>query len=554
MDETDRPHETAPPPRRTTLRRRTLLRLAATATAAVVLTGGLAACGKGSAQVAGTSGSSSANTLVVAMTASDIPLLDTGLAQGQGYEGLRFVGNQLYDGLTRFDLTQGTSVPQIVPDLAESWTANSDLTEWTFKLRPGVTFHDGTPWNADAAIFNLERYIDTGTDHYYPDLNAQGGLSISGIDSFSKVDDLTITIKTKGPWSYLPNDLATVYFGSPTAIKKLGNEQFGQNPVGTGPFQFVSLERGQQLTMKANENYWNGRPKVDEVILRPIPDATARVAALRSGEVNWIEVPPPDDVPALSGEGFQVLTNSYDHVWPWVYNTTKAPFDDPKVREALNWAIDRDSLVKNILNDTAEPALQIAPHANNAYRADNDIYGFDPAKAKALLAEAGYPDGFTMTLSYPTSGSGNMVPTPMNTALQADLAKIGVKVELKPVEWASMLTDFFAGRIPDDADALNISLSFQQEGFWSLWFGSASAVNAGKYSNPEVDALFAKAKTVLDDQQRSDIYAQAAALMGKDSPWLVVVNDKNPRVLAPNVTGFVQPQSWFADLTTLSVS
>jgi peptide/nickel transport system substrate-binding protein len=539
-------------PSRPALGRRFLVKVAAATSSAVLLGAGLSACGDSSGGGSGSGGGD--NTLVIAMTASDIPLLDTGLAQGQGYEGLRFVANQLYDGLTKFDLTDGDAIPQIEPDLAESWEANSDLTSWTFKLRQGVTFHDGTPWNADAAIFNLERYVDTGTDHYYPDLNAQAGLSVSGIKSFSKIDDSTIQIDTNGPWSYLPVDLATVYFASPAAVQKLGNEGFGEAPVGTGPFTFESVVRGQQLTMDANPDYWNGQPSVDKVILRPIPDATARVAALRSGEVNWIEVPPPDDVSSLEGEDYQVLTNSYDHVWPWVYNTTKPPFDDPEVRTALNWAIDRDSLVTDILQDTAEPALGYAPKANTAYRPENDVYGYDPDKAKQMLADAGYPDGFTMTLSYPTSGSGNMIPGPMNTALQADLAKVGVKVELKPIEWASMLTDYFAGKIPDDANAINISLSFQQEGFWSMWFASDSTINAGKYSNPEVDALLTQAKTVLDPEARSDIYAQVAAILGEDSPWLNVVNDRNPRVLAANVKGFVQPQSWFADLTTIKVS
>jgi peptide/nickel transport system substrate-binding protein len=232
---------------------------------------------------------------------------------------------------------------------------------------------------------------------------------------------------------------------------------------------------------------------------------------------------------------------------------TKAPFDNPKVREALNWGINRQGLVDNILKGTAEPALGFVPHASDAYRPADDVYGYDPAKAKQLLAEAGYPNGFSMTLSYPTSGSGNMVPTPMNTALQSDLAAIGVKVELKPIEWAAMLNDFFVGKIPDNADAINISLSYQQEGFWRNWFGTGSTANAGKYSNPQVDALFAKARTVLDDSARSELYSQAAQILGKDSPWLVVVNDRNPRVLAASVHGFVQAQSWFADLTQLSV-
>jgi len=346
----------------------------------------LGACGGSATSAGGGVG----NTLIIGMTASDIPVLDTGLAQGQGYEGLRFVANQLYDGLTRFDLTHGDQIPAIVPDLATSWQPNADLTSWTFHLRPNVTFHDGTPWNADAAIFNLQRYTDKTSPNFYQELNAQGGLSVQGIKNYSKIDDLTLRINTNGPWSYLPTDLATVYFGSPTAIKAEGNQGFAEKPVGTGPFKFESVQRGQRLVMDRNENYWNGAPKVDKVILRPIPDPTARVAALRSGEVNWIEVPPPDSVPALKAAGFNVLTNSYSHVWPWVLDTTKKPFDDVRVRQALNYAIDRDTLSKSILNGTGRPALQYAPVGDAGYDKSLDTYSYDPAKAKQLLAAAGY--------------------------------------------------------------------------------------------------------------------------------------------------------------------
>jgi peptide/nickel transport system substrate-binding protein len=293
---------------------------------------------------------------------------------------------------------------------------------------------------------------------------------------------------------------------------------------------------------------------VDKIVLRPIPDPTARTAALRAGEVNWIEVPPPDDVPSLTKDGFQVLTNSYDHIWPWVLDTSKKPWNDVRVRQAANYAIDRQALVDKVLKGTAEPALQASPKANASYRAANDTYGHDPAKAKELLAEAGYPNGFTTTLSYPTSGSGNMIPGPMNEALQQNLAAVGIKVELKPVEWASMLTDFFVGKIPGGADMLNISLSYQQEGFWAMWFGTGATLNTGHYSNPQVDTLFTRAKSELDAQKRSDIYAQASVLITKDAPWLFVVDDKNPRALAPNVKGFIEPKSWFADLTTVSVT
>jgi peptide/nickel transport system substrate-binding protein len=516
----------------------------------VAAAGTLAACAPGPKA----SGSSGSNTLIIGMTASDIPLLDTGMCQNQGYEGIRFVGNQLYDGLTKFDLKQGDKIPPVIPGLATNWTSDAAATHWTFTLRPGVKFHDGTPWNADAAIFNLNRYINKSSPEFYPELNAQAGLTIAGIKSATKIDDMTIEITTDGPLSYLPSNLTTVFFGSPTAIKKEGNKGFADNPVGTGPFSFQSVTRGQQLVLKANPNYWGGAPKVANVIMRPIPDATARVAALRSGQVNWIEVPPPDNVPTMSKDGFQVLTNSYDHVWPWVFNMQQKPWNDVRVRQAANYAINRQALVKNVLQGTADPALQVAAKANAAYRNSNDIYSYDPAKAKSLLAAAGYPNGFNNSLSFTSMGCGNMVPIPMNEALQQDLAAVGIKVTLQPVEWASMLTDYFVGKIPGNADMINISLSMQQEGFWSTWFGGSSPINVGKYSNPKVDALFAQAKATLDDTKRSDLYAQASKLITEDAPWLFVVNDRNPRVLAKNVTGFIQPKSWFADLTTVSVS
>ena len=404
------------------------------------------------------------------------------------------------------------------------------------------------------AVFGFDRYLNKSSPNYYPELNAQAGLSIAGLIGAKKVDDMTITVSTDGPLAYLPSNLTTIYFPSPTAVQKYGNAGFQAHPTGTGPFIFDSVTRGQKLVLKANPDYWGGAPKVSQVILRPIPDPTARVAALRSGQVNWIEVPPPDDVPGLTKDGYAVLTNSYDHVWPWVYDMKSKPFSDPKVRQALNYAVDRDSLIKNVLKGTADPELQAAARANAAYRPANNLFSYDPAKAKALLASAGYPNGFSTTLSYPTSGSGNMVPIPMNEALQQNLAAVGVNVKLEPIEWASMITSYFAGKIPGGAAMINISLSMQQEGFWNTWFGSKSVLNVGGYSNPKVDDLLLTAKSTFDDKARSDLYAQATALITADAPWLFIVDDRNPRALASSVKGFIEPKSWFADLTTVSVS
>jgi peptide/nickel transport system substrate-binding protein len=519
--------------------------------AALALIGTAACSGAGGAEGGG---SGPPGVLTIGMTAGDIPNLDTVLSGGQGYEGYRFVGNQLYDGLTRYNLKQATSTPTIAPGLATSWTSNPTATSWTFHLRTGVTFTDGTPFDADAVIYNLDRYLNKKSPRYYAAAATQAAISLGGIKSYTKVDASTIRIATFGPYSHLPEDLVFIYLASPTALQKYGNQGFANHPVGTGPFVFKSQVRGQQAIFAPNKAYWGGAPKIDELVLKPLADPAARLAALRSGDVNWIEAPNPDDIASLKAAGFQVLTNSYDHVWPWIFDLTKKPLNDVRVRQALNYAIDRSTMASALLQGTADPAAQLAPKANLAYRAANDVYRYDPAKAKQLLAAAGYPNGFSMSLSYPTSGSGNMQPGPMNQELQSDLAKVGVKVTLKPIEWATMLTDFSSGKIPDGADAINISLTFIQESFWSLAFSSQSPLNVGHYKNATVDKLLGESLAQPDATKRAGIYAQIAAQVDKDAPWLVVVNDRNPRALAPDVHGFIEPKSWFVDLTTITVS
>jgi peptide/nickel transport system substrate-binding protein len=494
-----------------------------------------------------TGASGTGGTLVIGMTAANIPPLDTMLAGTQGYEGYRFVGNQIYDALTRHDLEQDKEIPPLTPALATGWTAARGATAWTFKLRQGVKFTDGTAFDADAVVFNFDRYTNPKSPYTTPALVAQAATFVALVDKVTKVDASTVRITTKAPDSHLPEDLSTVFMASPAAVKK-DPKGFGAHPVGTGPFQFSSMTQGQQLTLAPNPGYWGGKPKLDKLVLKPIPEATARIAALRSGAVNWIEYPSPDDISSLSAAGFQILTNSYDHIWPWVLDTSAKPWSDVRVRQAANYAIDRSGMAANLLHGTAESAAQVAPRANAAYAAAGDTYTLDVAKARQLLKAAGYPSGFTTTVEYPTSGSGNMIPGPMNEALQKDLAAVGITVKLKPIEWSTMLGQFVSGKFPAGVDAMNISLSFQQESFWQMAFTSTGPINLGHYKNAKVDGLIAQAQTATDTAARSALYRDAAALITADAPWLFVVNDRNPRALARTVHGFVEPKSWFVDL------
>ncbi|MDQ8044417.1 MAG: ABC transporter substrate-binding protein, partial [Solirubrobacteraceae bacterium] len=521
----------------------------------------LSACGSGSSPTAGGTASASASsggsgkggTLVVGMTASNIPPLDTVLAGAQGYEGDRFVGFQLYDGLTRWDLTQNTTIPKLIPGLATSWKASDNASTWTFELRDGVTFTDGTPWDADAAIFNLKRFTDPTAPGSSAALVGQAATAGAGIiKGFTKDGTNGLKITLKAPDAHLPEDLSFLFMGSPTAIKAEGAKGFLTKPVGTGPFKLESLVQGQSATFVPNASYWGGAPKLDKLVLKPIPEPASRLASLRSGAVNWIEYPNPDDIAGLQSSGYQVLQNSYDHIWPWVFDTKSPQLSDPRVRQALNYAIDRDSLAKNLLHGTADPAKQIIPSANAAYDPKDDVYSYDPAKAKQLLAAAGHPNGLSITVEIPTSGSGNMIPGPMNEALQADLAKVGVKVTLKPIEWAAMLSQL-AGGMPKGVDAMNISLTFLSESFWTLIFPTKAPINIGHYSNPVVDKAIGEAQTTVDPAARAALYTKAGAELTKDAAWLYVVNDKNPRALSPKVHGFVEPKSWFVDLDSVWV-
>lgn len=499
----------------------------------------------------GSPASGTGGTLVIGMTASDIPGLDAGTYENQGWEGERFVGFQLYDGLTRMTLdTPGT--PKIAPALAQSYKSSPDAKTWTFKLRPGVTFQDGTPWNADAAIFGLDRLTKPKSAAYNEDAAGSLGLYTGTIASYRKLDDMSIEITLKEPYALFPQDLPFLPFPSPTAVKKLGDD-FAKNPVGTGPFKFESEKPGTSLTLVRNPDYWRGAPKLDRVIMRPMPDANARVNALISGEVNWIEFPTPNNVELLRGKGFEVHENPYSHIWAWVVDTQQKPGSDPKVRRALNLAIDRESLAKNVLKGTGVPAYQYIPASDSAFSEDNEKYSYDPEEAKRLLAQAGYPDGVTMDVAYPTSGSGNMIPGPMNEALQSDLAKIGVKVNLKPIDWDRMVEDFVAKKISYGAPAETMTYGFTPPSAWTLTFGSTQPSNIQSYSNPKFDALSKRLYRELDPAKRDEIYQEMNATLVATSPWVVVVSDNNPRATAPAVKGFVQPKAVWVDLTNVTV-
>jgi peptide/nickel transport system substrate-binding protein len=374
---------------------------------------------------------------------------------------------------------------------------------------------------------------------------------ISSVESYSKVDDYTIQFKTKTPDSYLLYGMSNILYPSPKAVKESGLN-FKLKPVGTGPFKFVEMVERDRLVMERNPDYWGGAAKLDRVVLRPMVEPAARLSALMAGEVQWAEVPPVDSVDNLKSKRFQIYTNPYPNSWSYVFNLKEKPFDNVKVRQALNYAIDREGMTKHLLHGAATAATGPMFKGQSWYPEGATVYNFDPAKAKQLLAEAGYPNGFSTKFVIPNGGSGAMWPIQMGEFVQQNLKDIGVNVQFEVIEWNTMRTQYRKG-FTVGVGAYNYPWTTLKPDFVEQFYMSTMmtprGLNPGGYNNPEVDKLFTAARKTFNIAERDKLIAQAIKYVQDEAAWLFVVHDNNLRVLGPKVKGFVQPQSGYADLT-----
>ncbi|MEA2595830.1 MAG: peptide/nickel transport system substrate-binding protein, partial [Thermomicrobiales bacterium] len=369
-------------------------------------------------------------TLIVG-TETDIEGFDPGHA---GALATTRVISNVIEGLVKYSPGTVDLEPLLateVPSL-ENGGISADGLSYTFKLRQGVTFHDGTPFNAEAVKTSYQRLYDKSFAHY--DKTNTSGFFLAGLTTVDVVDEYTVKFTLGAPNSAFM-ELSNIYAGrvlSPKGIQEVAAAQWAEGDYGTGPFTVKSWEKGVKVELERNENYWGTKPALKTLIFRPIPEPTARVSALLNGEVDMIVVVPPDSIEQVKADANLTYEQGPSlHYWFIQLNTKAKPFDDVRVRQAVNYAVDKEGLANDILQGSAVPATQPMPAANWSYNPDVAGYPYDAEKAKSLLAEAGLADGFKTKMIIPQSGSGMIIPVQMNEYIQGNLADVGIDVEIQ---------------------------------------------------------------------------------------------------------------------------
>ncbi len=465
---------------------------------------------------------------------------------------------QIFEGLVKEDLTKGdVPTPPLVPGLATSWEVSPDGLQYTFKLRPGVTFHDGTPFDAAVVKFNFERFWDKSSPNYYPKAASFVAAYAKWIKGVEVLDPMTVRITLmETNYEWLRQGLQS--YGqplmiSPAAVEKYGNEGITLHPVGTGPFRFIERQQGVRTVLERNPDYWGRKAQLDRVIYRPLQDPATRVNALSNGEVQMISTPPWDEIQGLVDDGFKLSTSpNVPYINYISLNMKQDVFKDVRVRRAINMAIDRQGIAREIYKKTGRPEFGLLSPGTDAYDSAFRSYPYDPDAAKKLLAEAGYPNGFKVVFEIPQVGTGELV----ESWIQRDLKKVGIDVELRKFEWVTYMGRW-AGGMGNEVGMNEIGWGMSTPAWIDIVSRcdtmAPNGQNSGSYCNKEVDALLSQALTTRDQDAAKALYQKANRLIMDDAAYVPVVDDLQPVMLSPKVHGFVNPpEDWF-DLSTVSV-
>jgi peptide/nickel transport system substrate-binding protein len=517
----------------------------------------------------------------IGMTAADIPRT---LGQpDQGFEGNRFTGNTMYEGLTAWDLSSAEKASVVIPGLATEWAVDpKDNTKWIFKLRSGVKFHDGSDFNADAVVWNVEKVLKQDAPHFDPSQVGVTASRMPNLRSARKIDNMTVELTTSAPDALLPINLTNLFMASPAQWKKLYDatsgsdpkekakqawDAFTRNASGTGPWKMDRFVPRERLELVKNPGYWDAKrmPKVDRLVLLPMPEANARTAALLSGQVDWIENPAPDAIPQIKQRGFVIYANEQPHVWPWQFSRIEgSPWNDVRVRKAANLCVDRNAMRDGLLGGLMVPATGTF-EPGHPWRGNPKFQiKYDPAQARKLMEEAGFSKSKRLKVKTQTSasGSGQMLPVPMNEFIQQSLAECHFDVELDVIEWNTLFTNWRRGAKDDTArgaHAINVTYAAMDPFFAMVRFLDSKMAppvsnNWGFINDPEFDKLVAAVRTAFDPAARDKALAALHERSVDEATFLYVAHDVGPRAMSAKIKNFVQPKSWFVDFSTMTIN
>ena len=444
---------------------------------------------------------------------------------------------QIYDTLVKLSPEM-----TIEPSLATEWTQIDDTT-LEFKLREDVQFHIGEPLTASDVKFTFDRHIN-------PETAAPAAFMLSTLSEVRVIDDYTVQFITSEPCAALLYNLTHVDMGilNEKAVTEAGDD-YGNHPVGTGAYKFVSWKKNQEIVLERNEDYFGEAARIPNLVIRIIPEGATMIAELQTGGVDIALNLGSQYVPMFAPgtgmklEQFNTFTNKY-----LAFDERTAPFDDVRVRQAVNYAINKDAIVKVAYSGSAEPLAGPLPKNINGYNPDLTPYPYDVEKAKALLAEAGYADGITTTLYI----SDKEIDTKIATVLQAQLKDVGINVDIQVIEWGTYLQKtaeglpmFLLGWTTVTADADN--------GLYANFHSSAwgSQGNRCFYKNERVDELLDAGRAEFDQDARAKLYQEASQIIYDDAAWAFLTAELYNLGMRDNVQGFVPMSTTFFDLSTV---
>ncbi|GAA3906419.1 ABC transporter substrate-binding protein [Microbacterium invictum] len=489
---------------------------------------------------------------------SDPANLDPAFAQ----DGETFrVSRQIFEGLV--GTVPGTADP--APLLAEDWESAPDGMSHTFTLKEGVTFHDGTPFNAEAVCFNFERWYNwTGLaatealSYYYGKL-FRGYVETPDTAVYKSCTpdgDYSVTIELNQPFAgFIPAlSLPAFAMQSPSALEEYAADEIGGtaeapalseygqgHPTGTGPFAFEEWSPGEQLTLTYNEDYWGDKGQIDEIIFRVIDDPTARRQALESGSIDGYDLVGPADSAALEEAGYNMVSRPPFTILYLAFNQAVAELQDIKVREALSYAIDKDALISQVLPEGTQKATQFMPDSVNGWNADVTTYEYDPQKAKDLLAEAGYDESNPLTLdfNYPVNVSRPYMPDPEQifTVLSSQLNEVGVVTNPITDAWNPDYLDKITGTANHGIHLLGWTGDYNDtDNFVGVFFGGESA--EWGFNNPELFAALSQARGVSSLDEQTALYEDINEQVAEFIPGVPLAHPAPTLAFAPRVESF----------------